>query len=69
MENVKAIYVSAVTVTDPDTGAEIDVEIYKDEASGAMFGLDSSFLDGDVGPVFSPYNKGQEITIPNDDEE
>ena len=69
MENARAIYVSTVQVTDPHTGIEIDVDIYKDEGSGAMLGLDATFMDGDGGPVFSPYNQGQKVILPDEDDE
>ena len=41
----KAILVSEVTVTDPDTGGEVSVSIFKDSSSGGMFGVDSSFIE------------------------
>ena len=33
---------TVVTVTDPDSEGESEVAIYKDEQSGAMFGIDNS---------------------------
>ena len=38
-------YVSDVIVKDPDTGGDVDVEIWKDQTSGGMFGVDSSFIE------------------------
>jgi hypothetical protein len=57
----KANFIKEVTVTDPDTGGEVQVSIFKDSSSGAMFGIDSSYieqcLDEDPrGVVKSPFN-------------
>jgi hypothetical protein len=46
-----------VTVTDPDTQLEVDVAIYKEE-SGAMVGVDASYVEQDIGPVMSPVCNG-----------
>jgi hypothetical protein len=39
-----AKFVKEITVEDPDTGAPIEMEVYKHE-NGGMFAIDSSFLD------------------------
>jgi hypothetical protein len=39
-----AVAVSQVTVMDPDSNAPVDVQIYKDRATGGMFGIDASYL-------------------------
>lgn len=41
----KAVLISEVTVTDPDTGGEVQVSIFKDKTSGGIFGVDSSFIE------------------------
>lgn len=41
----KANFVKEVVVTDPDTGGEVSVSIFKDESSGGMFGVDSSYIE------------------------
>jgi hypothetical protein len=33
-----------------------------------MIGIDASYLEQEVGPVFSPYDEGVEINIPDDEE-
>jgi hypothetical protein len=38
-------FVQLVTVGDPDTGLEVELEIRKDAVTGALAGLDGSFLD------------------------
>jgi hypothetical protein len=40
-----AKFVQEVTVTDPITGGEVQVSIFKDDSSGGMFGVDSSFIE------------------------
>lgn len=63
---IKSKYVTVVTVIDPDTKLPVEVEIRKLE-SGGMIGVDASWLDQDVGPVYSPYDKGDEIDIPDNE--
>ena len=33
-----------------------------------MVGIDGSYLEQDVGPVYSPYDKGVKLNIPDDEE-
>jgi len=64
---MKSKFITIITVIDPDTSAPVDVEIRKLE-NGAMVGLDGSFLEQDVGPVYSPYDwNTEEIEIPDDE--
>ena len=64
----KALLVSEVTVVDPTTEGEVQVSIFKDETSGGMFGIDSSYIeqnfdeDEDV-IIKSPFNEGQEVLL------
>ena len=67
MANIKTKYVTKVTVIDPDSGGEVEVEIRKME-TGAMVGIDGSYREQDVGPVYSPYDKGVKLNIPDDEE-
>jgi hypothetical protein len=60
-------YVTTVTVIDPDSGGEVEVEIRKIDESGAMVGIDGSYLEQDVGEVNNPYGDG-ELCIPYDEE-
>jgi hypothetical protein len=60
-------YVCIITVIDPDSKMPVDLEIRK-LASGGMVGIDGSFLEQDVGPVYSPYDYGVELVIPDDEE-
>lgn len=40
----KAYFVKEITVIDPDSKGEVELELYKHECGG-MFAIDSSFLD------------------------
>lgn len=62
-------YVGTVTVVDPDSGLPVEVEIRKMD-TGAMVGLDGSYLEqmGDEEAVYSPYDPGQPIVVPTDEE-
>lgn len=64
----KAKLVKEITVTDPDTTGEVQLTVYKHQ-NGAMFALDSSFLDqcyeDEIYPVIrDPFNnKGKVMLI------
>lgn len=63
---IKSKHVCVVTVLDPDTGNLVEVEIRKLE-TGVMIGIDGSYLDQDVGKVYSPYDKNVEVDVPDDE--
>lgn len=54
----KAHYVTEVNVIDPYTGYPVEISVYKDEASGGMFAVDSSYLLtlSEDDPVIEPFN-------------
>ena len=66
-----AILIKEITVIDPDTHAPVDVIIYKDQSSGAMFGIDASFIVNDIGEISendnpiipSPFNEGMKLEL------
>jgi len=61
---MKTEYITEVSVLDPDSQHTIQVAIYKDLASGAMFGLDSSFVEQvDPDSIPSPFNKDGTLTL------
>lgn len=66
LKTTKAKFVKEIEVTDPDTGGTVALAIYKTDGGG-MVGIDSSFLEQDVGPVFSPFDRGFLLVL--DDEE
>lgn len=53
-----AIHVQDITVTDPDSQAPVELSIYKDKCSSALFGIDASYLVtlSDDDPVIEPFN-------------
>lgn len=61
-------FIKTVTVTDPDSGGEVEVEIRKDMVTGAMVGLDGSYLEQNVGDIFDPYNAGNKLDVPEDED-
>jgi hypothetical protein len=60
-------YIATVTVLDPDSGGPVEVEIRKDPLSGAMVGLDGSYLANTDEDVYSPYNHGDKLSVPDDE--
>lgn len=71
MKRENAELIEEINVTDPDTGGIVPVCLYKDQASGAIFGIDSSFLEQEVGEISindnivipSPFNKDMELEL------
>jgi hypothetical protein len=47
-------FVKEVTVRDPETGSDVEVEIWKDNNTDGMFGIDSSYLD-QIGEHYNPF--------------
>lgn len=66
MAAIKTKHVKTVTVTDPDSGGKVEVEIRKLE-TGGMVGIDGSYLEQDVGTVYSPYDRAVKLEIPDDE--
>lgn len=66
MRTIKSVYVDTVTVSDPDSKLPVELEIRKLEGGG-MVGIDASYLEADVGPVYSPYDKNYQLDIPDDE--
>lgn len=65
-KTVLAHFVSEIVVTDPDSKLPVHVSIYKEEGGG-MFGVDSSYVEGDVDEIVSPFGNG--IVLLEDDDE
>jgi hypothetical protein len=61
-EPIKTKFVKEIIVIDPDTGNDVGVAIYKLE-TGGMIGIDSSYLEQDVGVVYSPFDENIELEI------
>lgn len=58
LKNTKTKYVTEIVVNDPDTGNAVELEVHKDPTSGALFAIDSSFLDQMTTVIASPFNPG-----------
>ena len=63
---MKTKYVTSITILDPDSNLPVELEIRKLE-SGPLVGIDGSYLDQDVGSVYSPYDRDEELYIPDDE--
>ena len=51
-------YLKTITVIDPDSQHPVELAVYKDAVSGAMVGIDGSFLINTDEPIYSPYDVG-----------
>lgn len=63
-------FVTIVTVRDPDTEGECEVEIRK-LSDGLLVGLDGVYLHEIAGTndqPFSPYEEGRQFIVPDDEE-
>lgn len=60
----RADFVCEVEIIDPDTHLPVEVSIYKDRDSKALFGIDGSYILtlSDNEPVSSPFN-GDDIEL------
>ena len=61
LREITCIFIKEISVIDPDTGNDIEVEIWKDPESGGIFGIDSSFLELVNEEIPSPFNFGTSI--------
>jgi hypothetical protein len=64
--STRAVHVREIEVMDPYTENTVGVSIYR-LAGGGMVGIDSSYLEQDMGPVFSLFDRG--IVLDLDDGE
>lgn len=65
MDTINSKFVKVVTVIDPDTGNEVEVEIRKLD-TGAMVGFDGSWLEQFDQYPFSPYDLAV-VVIPDNE--
>jgi len=56
-KKIAAKFVKEITVTDPDSGGDVEVELWKDPDTGGIFGVDSSFLDQVRDEVPCPFDR------------
>ena len=62
------IPVTRIKVIDPVSKMPVEVEIRKCVESGAMVGIDGSYLEQEVDEVHNPYNAGL-LDVPNDEDD
>jgi hypothetical protein len=63
-----AKFFKEIAVTDPDSDMPVEIDIFKHEQSGGIFGVDASYLDqnfdNDEDIIISdPLNKGQKVLL------
>lgn len=59
---VKSTFMDKIYVTDPDSKSLVELEVRK-LSGGPMVGIDASYLEQDVGLVFSPYDAMTVVAI------
>lgn len=66
--SIKGKFIKSIVVTDDDVkdefgnGSPVEISIYK-LTTGAMVGIDASFLANTDEPVYSPYDNGVELDL------
>ena len=68
--NNSAVFTKEIEVRDPDSRHNVQMSVFKHEDSGAMFAIDSSYLeqcfDDDTDPVIpDPFNPEQNVMLLN----
>ena len=58
----KAVYITEVTIQDPDSGTRVTIGIFKDPLSKGLFGVERLFLEQIDRDVQSPYNECRKLT-------
>lgn len=53
-DTLTAKFITEISVIDPDSKGQVEVSIFKNEG-GIMFGIDSSYLDQEVGVCYDPF--------------
>jgi hypothetical protein len=54
-------FITTVEVIDPTSGGLVELELWKDNESGGIMGVDSSFLDS-IDHFYNPFNGQRETT-------
>ncbi len=60
-----ASFITEIIITDPDSGGNVSLEVWKDSQSGGIFAIDSSYLEqvnNTIPNVFG--NNGELIHLP-----
>jgi len=67
MYQIASKHVKTVTVIDPDSKGEVEVEIRKME-TGGMVGFDGSWLQQHDENPFSPYDENAVVVVPDNED-
>jgi hypothetical protein len=63
----KAIRIKTIVVEDPDSKADVELEVYKDPVAGSIFAVDAAFIDQVSVFIPSVFNSGT-LQLDDDDE-
>ena len=63
---MRSRFVTQIAVRDPAQGTVTELEIWQDPTSGALFGIDASFLDQVNDSLPSPYNGSVRLLLHED---
>ena len=63
MSATETVFITSLTVIDPDSGRAVEVEVHKDPASGGIFALDASFVEQVADTITSPFAAGQQLRL------
>lgn len=63
---IYAKFVKVIQVIDPDTGNEVELEIWKSPSSDSIFGVESSWLDQSAPEYRDPYTNAM-LYLPSED--
>ena len=58
---LNGVFIKEVTVIDPDSNAPVELEIWKDQETGGIFGVDSSFLEAESGYHYNPFSGEEQV--------
>jgi hypothetical protein len=64
---VRARFISQLIVRNPETHEAVELEIWQDPSSSALFGVDASFLKQVSDLIPSPYNPAVTLHLHEDD--
>jgi hypothetical protein len=60
---VNTQYLQSISVHDPKTGAEVELEVHRDPESGALLAIDSTFLEQVRDVITSPFNDSTRLIL------
>ncbi len=59
---IKGRFIKTITVTDPDSNAPVEVDLFKLN-TGGIVGIDASFISNTDEPIYSPFDKNIQLDL------